>query len=196
VPDLISQLREHIIEASSRPEFLHHPWYVTYHLKIVEKISEELCDGHPEADRDLVRALVWIHELTLTEGRKLLDSIGFPSEFSSRLLQFVAILDSAWDTDLSRSPIEVQIVSSADGCSHLVGPFYYFWWKENADKPFQELIADNQRKLFKDWHRKIVLPEARTAFEERYRVLVEQTGDIPPSFVSASHGGREEAHFA
>lgn len=193
--DLILQLRGKVIEASSRTGFLHHPWYVDYHLKIVQKISEELCDRYPEADRDVVRALVWIHDygktisfknqhgLTISEGRKLLDEIGFPSDFSITILRFAALLDRCWEVDLSESPIEVQIVSSADGCSHLVGPFFYLWWQENCAKPFAELMEDNRRKLFKDWHRKIILPEARSSFEARYRMLLEQTGDIPSSFI-------------
>jgi hypothetical protein len=195
VRELISQLRDDIIEASSRPGFLHHQWYVKYHLEIVARIAEELSDAHPDANRDFVRALVWIHDygktiafagqyqLTHIEGRRLLDKIGFPSHFSSRLLEFAGMLDSASEIDLSKAPIEVQIVSSADGCSHFVGPFYYLWWWENSEKPFEELMADNRRKMLKDWRRKIVLPEARAAFQERYRLLVEQTGDIPESFL-------------
>ena len=123
------------------------------------------------------------HQATLALGSSLLGEIGFPSEFSATLLESVAVLDSAWDIDLSKSRIEVQIVSSADGCSHLVGPFFYFWWWENSDKPFEDLMADNRQKIFKDWHRKIVLPEAKDRFEPRYRILVEQSGMIPESYL-------------
>jgi hypothetical protein len=54
---------------------------------------------------------------------------------------------------------------------------------ENAGRPFDELMADNRRKLAKDWNRRIVLPEAAAAFESRYRFLLEQTGTIPKRFI-------------
>lgn len=191
----ISRLRDEIVDAAGNPKFIHHEWYVKYHLEIVEKISNELCNKHPRADRDLVSALVWIHdygkilsasnqyELTISEGEKLLRIIGFPDDFIARILEYAAMLDRSRELDLSRAPIEVQIVSSADGCSHLVGPFFPLWWKENSNKYFEELMADNRKKLLKDWQHKIVLPEAREAFEGRYRVVMEQAGHMPSSFL-------------
>lgn len=196
----ISQLRSLVTEASSDPSFRHHPWYTEYHLNIVETIALELCEFYPAADRDVVRALAWIHdygktiafvkqnELTLIEGRKLLNQIGFPAEFTDKVIKYAEILDKPHKIDLSKAPIEVQIVSSADGCAHLVGPFYYLWWWENSEKPFTDLMADNRRKLSLDWQKKIVLPEARAAFNGRYMMLLEQTGDIPKSFFNKNVG--------
>jgi hypothetical protein len=192
--ELISQLKEIVIKASNSRHFRHHAWYTEYHLNIVERIADELCEFYPAANRDLVRALVWIHdygktiafanhhELTLTEGRKLLDRVGFATEFAERIIKSAETLDRHSEIDLSKASIEVQIVSSADGCSHLVGPFYYLWWWENPEKPFRDLMADNRQKLSLDWQQKIVLPEARIAFTSRYLVLLEQTGGIPISF--------------
>jgi hypothetical protein len=195
VQDLLDELRRQVSVASTQPSFRHHQWYVRYHLEIVSRITDELLAGHPEADQDLVRALVWIHDygktfsfddqyrLTLTEGRKLLDRIGFPVGFTARLLKCAAVLDSADQTDLSKSPVEVQIVSSADGCAHLVGPFFQLWWWEHPGRPVDQLMADNRRKLARDWQRKVVLPEARAAFAARHRMLCEQAGDLPARFL-------------
>jgi hypothetical protein len=42
---------------AQNPAFLHHLWYVHYHLEIVERLALELCDLYPSADRNLARLL-------------------------------------------------------------------------------------------------------------------------------------------
>ena len=192
---LIEQFKTVIVEASSDPNFLHHPWYVKYHLEIVEKLAWELLEFYPQADPDMVDILVWLHdygktidvsrdrELTVIEGRRRLLEIGFGREFVERVVGYAEMIDSDRELDLSSAPIEVQIVSSADACSHFTGPFFQLWWWENADKPFKDLMEDNRQKIMRDWSRKIVLPEARAAFEARHSFLLEQTGDLPQRFI-------------
>lgn len=184
-----------MVDAASNPSFRHHQWYVRYHLEIVERIAAELARDHPEADPDLVRVLVWLHdygktldtrnehEATLCAGREELLTAGFDPVFADQAVAYVELLDQKADIDLTGAPIEVRIVSTADGCSHLVGPFFHLWWQENADRPFEQLMADNRHKLHQDWTRKIVLPEARAAFEPRYRLLQEQFGALPDRFL-------------
>jgi hypothetical protein len=197
--DKITLFKQHVTEASSNPNFLHHKWFVKWHLEIVQKLASELCGQHPEADRDLVELMVWLHDYgkildfddeygkTLTAGRQKLTELGFPPEVVTRAIDYIEILDKKLEIDLRQSPIEVQIVSTADGCSHMVGPFLEIFWNEVSDKTFagknfEELMALNRSKIEKDWDHKIVLPEARKAFENRYRFLREQTGDLPATF--------------
>lgn len=193
---LIETFRQKVVEASRNPNFIHHTWFVEYHLAIMEKIALELLKYYPQADRDIVCILVWLHDYgkildfanqyqtTLSEGPKLLKEVGFDDQYVQKLIQYVDIIDKKLEVELREAPIEVQIVSSADGCSHLVGPFMYLWWWENSGKDFRELMADNKRKAAKDWERKIVLPEARAAFEGRHNMLLEQSGEIPERFFS------------
>jgi hypothetical protein len=96
----ISAFRQHVIEESGNPAFVHHKWFVKWHLEIVQRIAAELCEYYPDADRDLV-----------------------------------------------------------------------------------EMMALNRGKLTKDWDHKIVLPEARKAFEERHRFHLEQAGKLPAKFI-------------
>lgn len=192
----LEQFRAHVIEQAASPTFTHHQWYVQYHLNIVETIALELCDKYPTADRNLVHTLVWLHdygkivdkanqyETTLTAGKEILLSHGFDPLFVEKAIEYVDIMDKKIDLWSDTTPIEVKIISSADGCAHLVGPFFSLWWYENADKTIPELLAGNIAKAMKDWDKKIVLPEARAAFQARHDILLEQSGHIPTSFLS------------
>ena len=195
---LIQKFKEEVIRVSSDPSFIHHPWFVKYHLEIVDRIAHDLLAFYSQADKDTVEVLVWLHDYgkavdfkneyqaTLTHGRPKLLEIGFDKDFTDKLISYIELMDKKMEVDLHDAPIEVQIVSSADGCSHMVGPFLSLWWWENAKKPFEELMSDNRFKLGKDWNRKIVLPEARKAFENRHKIMLEETGEIPDHFIIKS----------
>lgn len=199
--DKIAAFKQHVTEVSSNPDFLHSKWFVKWHLEIVEKIALELCDYYPEADRDLVEVMAWLHDYgktldyddqyqkTLRAGRQKLTELAFPADMVDKAVRYIEMLDKKLEIDLHTAPIEVQIVSSADGCSHLAGPFMPIFWNEGTDKTFagkslDELLALNIAKAEKDWKYKIVLPEARAAFESRYRFLKEQSGQLPPKYLA------------
>jgi HD domain len=189
------RLRKEIYNSATDPQFIHHVWYVQYHLELVEAIASELIEYHPEADPELVYALVWIHdygkmvtrhndrEATLIEGRKKLLEVGYPEALVDRIITYAKVIDSSSEVDLTASPIEIKIVSSADGCSHLVGPFFHLWFWENSDRPFEQLMQSNRRKALQAWERKIVLPEARAAFKCRHNTIMELNGFLPERFI-------------
>ena len=198
----IEALKAHVKGMASQPGFVHYKWFVAWHLEIVDRLSKELLQYYPSADPDLVEVMAWMHdygkvidfdnqyEMTLTAGRERLVEFGFPSEFIAKVIGNIETLDRKMEIDISKTAIEVQIVSTADGCSHMVGPFMKVFWNEASDKTFagkeyEELMALNLEKLDKDWNRKIVLPEARAAFQKYYDVLTVQSGRLPERFFSA-----------
>lgn len=187
---IIQRLKKDVITKAAKPSFIHHKWFVKYHLDIVESISLELCEAYPEADKNLVLILVWLHdykkivasnslELESCLATNSLLNRGFSQELVKTVVSYLDIIDKKLELNLNLAPIEVKIVSSADAASHLIGPFYYLWWHENSDKSYQELMQDNINKVYKDWNYKIVLPEIKLAFKKRYEFLLEQCGQIP-----------------
>jgi hypothetical protein len=155
-------------------------------------MSIELCDLYPGADRLIVQVLAWLHDYgkllgadhaaTVVEGRDALIRVGFPVDIASVATDFAARLDSKLDLANASTPIEVKIVSSADGCAHFVGPFFSLWWREHPQHSVEELRTENYRKAVVDWSQKIVLPEARARFQRSIDVIVEQYGAVPGRF--------------
>jgi hypothetical protein len=197
--DLIKKLKDEVTDLASKVEFIHHKWYVKYHLLIVEKIADELKSIYIDSDSDITSVLVWVHDYPKIVGIKddsekeikividLLLSIGFDPTFSKKIGDYLRIFESKMDSDLSESSIEIQIVSSADGASHLVGPFMGIWLYENSDKDIETLLESNLSKIKKDWERKIVLPEVKSAFLQRHSLAIEANGQLPDKVLNSYH---------
>lgn len=195
--DKLLKLKEEVTKLASNPSFIHHKWFVKWHLEIVDKIAMELCDIYPNANRDLVTTLVWLHDYakiidfknehnpdTMALTGDFLISLGFDKTFADEFVKNLVLFESKMTIDLSNSPIEIQIVSSADGASHMVGPFYMIYFYEHPEMTIEELMKSNLAKLEKDWSRKITLTEVKKAFEGRYIQIKEENGLISEKLLS------------
>jgi hypothetical protein len=190
---VLPRFKQLVLSNFARADFTYREWMGAYHLEIVERIAMELCDMHPEADRDVVTALVWFHdfgkpfdedrerEITRVEGPKALVSCGCPQTFADTVLERWKLMERKNELDLRTAPIETQIVSSADGASHFVGVFYPSYFGDGLG--FEATQARLREKIGKDWERKIVLPEVRDAFRARYEYAREMLGEFPARFL-------------
>ena len=190
----LEQLQFVVREAAARPDFVHHIWFSQWHLEIVERIALELLAVYPQANRTMVLAMVWLHDYGkiinfdrqydreyIDAGRDVLIKLGFDKSFAASVADNIAHADTK--SQLDKASIEVQILSTADGCSHLVGPFVELYWWENPGLSPSELLQRNITKLTTDWQKKIVLPEARSAFEARHKAAMERAGQLPELFI-------------
>lgn len=193
--DKLKKLEEYITQLAANPEFIHHKWFITWHLKIVEQICLELCELYPNADKDLMMAMVWMHDYAkiidfdnehdmevTRKGITVLEELGFETDFINRLMEAIELFESKMTVDLTTAPIEIQIMSSSDAASHMIGPFFSIYWYENTDKTIEELMTGNKAKLEKDWNRKIVLPEVKEKFKARYEFLRQSFGELPENY--------------
>lgn len=182
-------LKEKVSNLARNERFIHHKWFLKYHLELVEKISLELHERYDEANLDLLLGLIWIHdygkvlgikdeEEVIEKSRIFMQEIGFVEEYINKVMNLFEIFESKMTMDLSEAPIEVRIVSTADAVSHMYGPFYQMYCYENPEMSVEELMESNIRKLEKDWDRKIVIPEVKEMLQERYEFLRESFGDI------------------
>jgi len=181
-------------KASANPKFIHHEWFLKYHLEIVEKIALELYKYYPQANKNMVLLLVWLHDYgkiidfhnqykaTFTFGKKKLLKLGFPKELVEKAVAYMTIFDKK--SSIVNAPIEVKIVSSADGAAHLIGPFYAIHWKEQSQYICEDLMKENKRKALVDWNKKIVLPEVKKAFLSRHKLLLEHCGRFPKNYLA------------
>ncbi len=113
------------------------------------------------------------YDTTREAGVPKLTELGFDPAFVEKAVSNVEWGDKKLEVDLHEAPIEVQIIASADGCSHMVGPFHFVYWRENPQLSVEEFLEAMRKKLRKDWDHKIVLPEARQAFQARFDHLWE-----------------------
>lgn len=189
----ILKFKEIVKKNFSNPDFQYHKWMIKYHLEIVEKIAMECCDLYKEADRDIVQILVWFHdfgkpldeqnerEVTLEKGPEALKSCGFDEEFILKVVEYWKLMEKKNEIDIKTTPMEVQIISSADGASHMTGVFYPSYF---GDGDSFEVTQENLReKIEKDWDQKIVISEVREAFEGRYKRALELLGEFPEKFI-------------
>src|SRR5229473_2860766 len=75
---ILKELKDCVTERSANPDFIHHHWFITYHVDIVEAISLELCNIYKQADQFKVLALTWLHDY-----EKIVD---FDNQYNTELL--------------------------------------------------------------------------------------------------------------
>ncbi len=175
--ELLNKLRAFVTEKAANQSFVHHKWFVKWHLEIVEALSEDMRKYYPKADKATLIALTWMHDYGkiidydtqydhshIEQGRQEMIRLGFDEDFATKIADSVKIFDKK--DHLENESIEIRIVSSADACSHLVGPWVSLYWHENPNIPFEDIMKENVRKLGGEWNLKVTIPEAVQAYQQ------------------------------
>jgi hypothetical protein len=190
---LLENLKLAVIERSAAKNFVHHKWFVKYHLEIVEKIALELCEKYPEADTFKVLVLAWLHDYEkiidfdnqynteLQATIELMRQLGFEAKFIEQMAADLNTYNAK--ENLAATPIEIQIVSSSDAASHSVGPFMCLYWYENPEFSVEQLMEANIRKISVDWEKKITLPEVKEAFSKFREFNLQVAGQLPDRYL-------------
>lgn len=192
--DKVNSLIERVRFFAVDKKFKHYKWYVKYHLEIVERIAFELLPIYKNANKEVVLAIVWLHDLekildmrnfdeTETKIREIMSELDFDESFTDIVIDYIKLFEKSTEVDLRNAPIEVKIASSSDGAAHMFGPFNAIWFYENPDKKIDELMLGNISKLNNDWERKIVLDEIKDSLLERRRFTTENYGELPERFL-------------
>ena len=154
---LVNKLKVDVTERSADKNFVHHKWFVKYHLEIVEKIALELCEKYPNANTFKVLTLAWLRDYEkiidfdnqynteLQATIELMRQLGFEAEFIEQMAADLNTYNAK--ENLAAAPIEIQIVSSSDAASHSVGPFMCLYWYENPEFSVEQLMEANLRKI-------------------------------------------------
>src|SRR3990167_1037884 len=123
--ELLNSLKIFITEKSANPNFVHHKWFVKWHLEIVETLSRDMMKYYPEADEHTLITLSWMHDYGkiidydtqyehshIEAGRQEMIRLGFDESFATKIAESVKIFDKK--DHLENESIEIRIVSSAD----------------------------------------------------------------------------------
>jgi hypothetical protein len=190
---LLDKLRLAVKERSDDENFVHHKWFIKYHLEIVENIATELCDKYLDANRFKVLVLTWLHDYEkiidfdnqynteLEATKMLMREIGFETDFIKEMVTNLNVYNAK--DNLEAASIEIQIVSSSDAASHSVGPFVCLYWYENPTLSVEELMEANIRKISVDWEKKITLPEVKEAFAKYRAFNLQVAGQLPEKYI-------------
>jgi putative nucleotidyltransferase with HDIG domain len=177
-------------------------WFYEEHVLVVEKLAMELCDKYPEANRDAVTLMVFLHDIGRADNhsedhdlygseyaRKLLTENEFPPDFVDLVAQ--GCKTHSCDDFGQPTSLEGKILATADAMSHFQRGFYlriFYAWNQKADKMHYPELENNQNfanlkeKLFakmdRDFNSKIFFPEAKNAVLPLYQAWQQTIGEI------------------
>jgi hypothetical protein len=193
----LEALKSNICALAGQPPFIHAVWFAEHHLMIIEQLVNELCDKHPEANRTLCLAMVWVHDwgkiltnkgpdedaVTLREIAQTLPRFGFQPYEITQLQKIYEEMETLTPHGRDFLP-ETKVISTADAVSHYIGPFFAIYFQEYHHLPLVELIAGNQKKIARDLQ-KILLPEILPFVQPRMQLVAEYLStNRPPRWLS------------
>ncbi|MEA2056457.1 MAG: HD domain-containing protein [Patescibacteria group bacterium] len=167
-------------------------WFYEEHILVVEKLAMDLCDKHPEANREAVTLMVWFHDIGRAHGhneghdlygadyaRKILSDNGFDQDLIDLVVD--ACKTHSCDDNGKPESLEGKILATADALSHFHNGFYLriliSWSRKVNPERYPELAKKSdyqhlKKKLFlkidRDLNEKIFFEEVRQKIMPMY----------------------------
>ncbi len=162
-------------------------WFLEAHVFKVLKNAEWLCEKFPEADQDMVRALVWLHDiiyftdiskidahagLGAVKAREMMAEIGISGTKAEII--FEAIASHSCKGDKLPTSLEGKILATADAMAHFSPDFYLSLLIEGKQE--KQSVAEFKQfalqKLERDFNgKKIFFEFAREKVRDTYEIM-------------------------
>ncbi len=162
-------------------------WFLEAHIFKVLQNAEWLCEKFPEADKNMVRALVWLHDiiyftdiskidahagLGAVKAREMAAEIGIDDLKAG--VVFEAIACHSCKGDKLPTTLEGKILATADAMAHFSPDFYLSLLIDGKQE--KQTVAEFKKfalqKLERDFNgKKIFFEFAREKIREPYEAL-------------------------
>lgn len=162
-------------------------WFLDVHIFKVLQNAEWLCERFPEADQDLVRALVWLHDIIyFTDISKIEEHAGLGAVKAKEMMAaigiggpeaeivFESIACHSCKGDKLPTSLEGKILATADAMAHFSPDFYLSLLIDGKQEKRSagEFKAYALQKLERDFNgKKIFFDFAREKIRGSYEIM-------------------------
>lgn len=162
-------------------------WFLDVHIFKVMQNAEWLCERFPEADKDLIRALVWLHDIVYftdiskidvhaglgaVKAKEMMAAIGIDDPEAE--IVFEAIACHSCKGDKLPTSLEGKILATADAMAHFSPDFYLSLLIDGKQE--KQTVAEFKQyalqKLERDFNgKKIFFDFAREKIRSSYEIM-------------------------
>lgn len=162
-------------------------WFLDVHIFKVMQNAEWLCERFPEADKDLIRALVWLHDIVYftdilkidvhaglgaVKAKEMMAAIGIDGPEAE--IVFEAIACHSCKGDKLPTSLEGKILATADAMAHFSPDFYLSLLIDGKQE--KQTVAEFKQyalqKLERDFNgKKIFFDFAREKIRSSYEIM-------------------------
>lgn len=183
--DKLIQLQNQAIDLSLKNKAM--SWFVETHIKLVEKNALWLLEKLPQANREVVLAAVWLHDIMRVldqemakdnsgdhaiEGakfaEKMIDQLEINNPEKDLILE--AIRCHSCKKELPQS-LEAKIIASADAMAHMYPEFFLGLLKYDQSFEISEMKSFAVKKIEKDLNNKIFFDFAKDHIKDNYNKI-------------------------
>jgi|WetSurMetagenome_2_1015567.scaffolds.fasta_scaffold233557_2 putative nucleotidyltransferase with HDIG domain len=153
-----------------------------YHILPVVGYAKKLARIY-KAKKDVVEIAALLHDIGRINlkddeqhhivggpvSEKILKDLGYSREIIEEVKH--AVISHRAKKGISPKTMTAKIVANADAMSHFDMLPVFYVWLGGEKKKITEITEWIERKLERDWNKKLTLPEAREVVREKYKAI-------------------------